>query len=156
LQQKAKGRRTISPVLLPFPAGDKGAMVLSCGGFYPKGARHNGFLCEPERRAALCPALALCIRRRYVTSRHNCQRSRQDRELCGGDELAGCHALAACKPQAPGGVFREVRSGEAAAETKCAQRSEGGKPMAGYAFGALSGWHGVALAGGLRITQQDA
>jgi len=54
-QQKAKGRRTTSPVLLPFPTGDKGAMVLPCGGFYPQGARHNGFLCEPVRAGGFMP-----------------------------------------------------------------------------------------------------
>ncbi|MHB0986884.1 MAG: hypothetical protein ACYC05_15010 [Sulfuricella sp.] len=63
-------------------------------------------------------------------------------------------ALAACEPQGPGGFFREGRSGEAAAGTERNQRGEGGKPMAGYAFGALSGGHGVAMARGLRVLLQ--
>jgi len=35
-----------------------------------------------------------------------------------GTGLSAGTALAACEPQAPGGVYREARSGEAAAETE--------------------------------------
>jgi len=41
--------------------------------------------CEPERRVVVCPALALCIRRRYVTNCHKTSAARQDRE-----PLRGC------------------------------------------------------------------
>ena len=50
------------------------------------------------------------------------------------------HALAACEPQAPGGVYREARSGEAAAETERNQRGEGGKPMAGLCLRRFVRW----------------
>lgn len=67
-QQKAKGRCFSAPFCCPSPQ----VMEFDfdwCGGIYPEGARHNGLLCEPKGREIL-PAHPLCIRRRYVTSRH--------------------------------------------------------------------------------------
>ena len=49
-------------------------------------------------------------------------------------------ALAAGEPQAPGGIYREARSGEAAAETERNQRGEGGKPMAGLCLRRFVRW----------------
>ena len=160
-QQNAKGRRPTSPVLLPFPTRDKGAMVLHGGGFYPQGARHNGFLCEPGGRAAICPALALCIRRRYVTNRHNGQRSAtRPRTVARARNCPAATALAACEPQGLDGVAvglsvamkpavvkrRRKRSGTNAAREASRWRV--------YAFGALSGCYGVAMARGLRVLLQ--
>jgi hypothetical protein len=47
-----------------------------------------------------------------------------------GTGLSDGTELAACEPQAPGGVYREARSGEVAAGTERNQRGKGGKPMA--------------------------
>jgi len=59
-------------------------------------------------------------------------------------------ALAAYEPQAPGGVYLAACSGAAAAESERNQLGKSGEPLAGYAFGALAGGHGIAKAGRLR------
>ena len=78
-----------------------------CGGIYPKGARHNGLLCEPDGRAVSCPARALCITPLCWMPPHtNNRRSRQ--RLCRNIERAryvqATYAPAACERRALDGV----------------------------------------------------
>ncbi len=156
-QQKAKGRRTTSPVLLPFPAGNK---------------RGNGFALWqflPGGRAASCPALALCIRRRYVTNWHRCQCSAtKPRTVARAPGCPAATALAACEPQGLDGCAVGLGADMKAAVVKRRRDRSGtnvareGSRWRGYAFGALSGGHGVALqasawkegAGGWRTRQE--
>ena len=63
--KRRRGDASPAPFCCPPPAGDRGR---TGGGVYPKGARHNGLLCEPLGAAAV--AQQLCIRRRYVEHRH--------------------------------------------------------------------------------------
>lgn len=105
MQQKAKGRRNTSPVLLP-PTKEMEADFDLCGGIYPKGARHKGLLCEPEGRELL-PALALCIRRLYVKHRHTHTTSAADnalRHCVRALHVQATHAPAACERRALDGV----------------------------------------------------
>jgi hypothetical protein len=140
-----------APFCCLSPPGIKGAMVLPCGDFYPKGARHNGFLCEPGGRAAVCPALALCIRRRYVKNRHRCQRSAaRPGSVAMALNCPAATALAACEPQGLDGAA--VGLGGAMKPVVVKRRRErSGTNVASeasrwryLAFGALSDWHGIA------------
>ena len=78
-----------------------------CGGIYPKGAKHNGLLCEPDGRAVLCQARALCIRRRYVGCCHT-QQLAQPTTPCQNDvrvrHAQAITAPAACERRALDGV----------------------------------------------------
>ena len=74
--------------------------------FTRKGARHNGFLCEPAGRAAFGPAHPLCIRRRYVTHRHTTTAAGDHTaNRRAGAALSQPNARAACEPQTAGDGF---------------------------------------------------
>src|SRR3989338_528536 len=130
-----------------------------CGGIYPKGARHNGLLCEPEGRAALCPARALCIRRRYVSIPPHTQPAQPTTPCQNGVRARHVQAItapAACERRALDGVAatcgamkREVvKRLRQRREASVLQRRSRGRL---YAFGALSGATAIAMARGLRV-----
>ena len=101
--KRRRGDAAPAPFCCPPPAGDWGRIG---GGVYPQGARHNGLLCEPAGRAAVCPALALCIRRRYVKHRHTTTAAGDhSRTVARALLFPQPTARAACEPQAAGEVF---------------------------------------------------
>lgn len=88
--KKRRGDETPAPFCCPSPLVMDVDFDL-CGGIYPKGARHNGLLCEPEGRELL-PAHVLCIRRLYVKHRHTHITGAADNALpepCGGAARSG-------------------------------------------------------------------
>jgi len=116
-----------------------------CGGIYPKGARHNGLLCEPDGRAAPCPARALCIRRRYVGCRHT-QQPAQPTTHCQNDVRARhvqtTLAPAACERRALDGVAASCEAMKRDGVKRLRQRRETSVLQRAsrwrlYAFGAL-------------------
>ena len=159
-RKKRRGDAPPAPFCCHTPPGIKGRWFWVVAVFTREGARHNGFLCEPERRAAVCPALALCIRRRYVTNRHKTSATRQDRERCASAELPATTALAACEPQGLDGVAVGLGGAMKPAVVKRRRERSGtnlarvGSRWRYYAFGALSGCYGIAMARGLRFFLQ--
>ena len=86
--KKRRGEALPAPFCCPSP---EVMDVDRVADIYPKGARHNGLLCEPEGREIL-PAHPLCIRRRYVECRHTTTGAADNTaKRCRGDELSGCH-----------------------------------------------------------------
>jgi len=133
-----------------------------CGGIYPKGARHNGLLCEPDGRAAPCPARALCIRRRYVGCRHT-QQPAQPTTHCQNDVRARhvqtTLAPAACERRALDGVAASCEAMKRDGVKRLRQRRETSLLQRAsrwrfYAFGALSDTTALAKARGLRVLLQ--
>lgn len=85
--KKRRGGATSAPFCCPSTKEMESDLDL-CGGIYPKGARHKGLLCEPEGRAASCPARALCIRRLYVKHWHT--HNRRSRQRLNGTARGRC------------------------------------------------------------------
>lgn len=158
--KKRRGCASPAPFCCPSPQVMDVDFDL-CGGIYPKGARHNGLLCEPAGRELL-PARSLCIRRRYVGCRHTQQPAQPTTPCRNGVRALHVQATtapAACERRALDGVadFCEAMKRDGVKrlrqrrETSVLQRGSRGRL---YAFGALSDTTAIAKARGLRVLLQ--